>query len=271
MVRTKWAVIDHKLRALPVRKVQSQAGDSEPVDCILPRDLHPSPVAVLRRGAGRSAGVMVVAMTSPASLYSPAGSMPGGEAAQAFAMINSAFLTGSITPLAPSGLRQPGLGRALGYERQAQPTLRNLVPAVAYQAKEAAPLSEVLKNAGKRALGGGIPGAAAMAIQVVSLMWLRTTVNYQYRCAWGEGGGALPRGDGIVTPCCCAGIRRGGSPVRRARPAWGRDRGGSPAGGLARRRAPKGAGSAGRQAPPHIAAPPAPPWAGRGSCPRRRL
>jgi hypothetical protein len=32
-----------------------------------------------------------------------------------------------------------------------------------------------------RALGGGIPGAAAMGIQVCSLMWLRTTVNYQYR------------------------------------------------------------------------------------------
>lgn len=30
-----------------------------------------------------------------------------------------------------------------------------------------------------RALGGGIPGAAAMGIQVGSLMWLRTTVNFQ--------------------------------------------------------------------------------------------
>lgn len=30
---------------------------------------------------------------------------------------------------------------------------------------------QVLKKAGKRALGGGIPGAAAMAIQVLSLMW----------------------------------------------------------------------------------------------------
>ncbi|KDD75437.1 hypothetical protein H632_c685p1 [Helicosporidium sp. ATCC 50920] len=47
--------------------------------------------------------------------------------------------------------------------------------------KPAQPLSEVLKNAGRRALGGGVPGAAAMGIQVLSLMWLRTTVNYQYR------------------------------------------------------------------------------------------
>ncbi|KAK9821777.1 hypothetical protein WJX81_000061 [Elliptochloris bilobata] len=53
--------------------------------------------------------------------------------------------------------------------------------ATIYQAKEAEPLSEVLKRAGKRALGGGLPGAAAMGIQVLSLMWLRTTVNYQYR------------------------------------------------------------------------------------------
>lgn len=56
------------------------------------------------------------------------------------------------------------------------------IPPMVYQSKEQdAPLGEVLKKAGKRALGGGIPGAAAMGIQVASLMWLRTTVNYQYR------------------------------------------------------------------------------------------
>eukprot|EP01134_Creolimax_fragrantissima_P004502 CFRG4502T1 len=42
-------------------------------------------------------------------------------------------------------------------------------------------LQEILSAAGKRALGGGFPGAAAMGIQVTSLMWLRTTMNYQYR------------------------------------------------------------------------------------------
>lgn len=40
---------------------------------------------------------------------------------------------------------------------------------------------EILRKAGKRALGGGIPGAAAMAAQVVTLMPLRSTMNYQYR------------------------------------------------------------------------------------------
>lgn len=61
------------------------------------------------------------------------------------------------------------------------PVVCSLVPEVAYQAKEPESLKEALKKAGKRALGGGIPGAAAMAVQVLSLMWLRTTVNYQYR------------------------------------------------------------------------------------------
>jgi len=31
------------------------------------------------------------------------------------------------------------------------------------------------------ALEGGIPGAAAMVVQVFALLWLRTTMNYQYR------------------------------------------------------------------------------------------
>lgn len=42
-------------------------------------------------------------------------------------------------------------------------------------------MQEILQRAGKRALGGGLTGAAAMGIQVGSLMWLRTTMNYQYR------------------------------------------------------------------------------------------
>lgn len=42
-------------------------------------------------------------------------------------------------------------------------------------------ISGVLAKAKKEALSSGLPGMAAMAIQVSSLMWLRTTVNYQYR------------------------------------------------------------------------------------------
>lgn len=40
---------------------------------------------------------------------------------------------------------------------------------------------DILKKAGKDALGSGLPGMLAMSVQVASLMWLRTTVNYQYR------------------------------------------------------------------------------------------
>jgi len=42
-------------------------------------------------------------------------------------------------------------------------------------------LNQILYRAGKRGLGGGIPGALAGAIQVLSLMWLRTIINYQCR------------------------------------------------------------------------------------------
>jgi hypothetical protein len=47
--------------------------------------------------------------------------------------------------------------------------------------EEKRPMSEILKESGRKALGGGLPGAMAMGVQVVSLMWLRTTMNYQYR------------------------------------------------------------------------------------------
>jgi hypothetical protein len=40
---------------------------------------------------------------------------------------------------------------------------------------------EIFQNAFKKAIGGGIPGAVAGVVQVLSLMWLRTVINYQYR------------------------------------------------------------------------------------------
>jgi hypothetical protein len=59
----------------------------------------------------------------------------------------------------------------------------------------------ILQKASKKALGGGKAGAAAAVVQVSSLMWLRTSMNYQYRYGgnlasslqtlWAEGG--LPR------------------------------------------------------------------------------
>lgn len=39
----------------------------------------------------------------------------------------------------------------------------------------------IFAKASKRAFQGGIAGAAAMVVNVCTLMWMRTTVNYQYR------------------------------------------------------------------------------------------
>ena len=60
------------------------------------------------------------------------------------------------------------------------------------------PFDVVLAKAGRRALGGGLSGAFAGVLQVLLLMWLRTTMNYQYRYGgttretlrllWREGG-----------------------------------------------------------------------------------
>jgi hypothetical protein len=42
-------------------------------------------------------------------------------------------------------------------------------------------MNQILIRAGKRGLGGGIPGALAGMVQVITLMWLRTIMNYQCR------------------------------------------------------------------------------------------
>ena len=39
----------------------------------------------------------------------------------------------------------------------------------------------ILQKSFNRAFRGGTAGATAMVLQVGSLMWLRTTMNYQYR------------------------------------------------------------------------------------------
>jgi len=52
---------------------------------------------------------------------------------------------------------------------------------VAYSAAEDKTLSVKLKEAAWKASGGGIAGACAMFVNVGTLMWMRTTVNFQYR------------------------------------------------------------------------------------------
>jgi len=53
--------------------------------------------------------------------------------------------------------------------------------AVADNAPKELDMSEVFAKAKARALRGGTAGAIAMFLQVGSLMWMRTTMNYQYR------------------------------------------------------------------------------------------
>lgn len=51
----------------------------------------------------------------------------------------------------------------------------------ASSANSAVDFQEIFRVALKQALGGGMAGAGAAVIQVVSLMWLNTALNYQYR------------------------------------------------------------------------------------------
>ncbi|CAM9197810.1 unnamed protein product [Ascophyllum nodosum] len=52
---------------------------------------------------------------------------------------------------------------------------------------EALTTKEILDKSLKRAVGGGVSGALAMGINVGTLMWMRTTINYQLR----HGGGTF--------------------------------------------------------------------------------
>uniref|UniRef100_A0A7S2FX32 ADP,ATP carrier protein n=1 Tax=Florenciella parvula TaxID=236787 RepID=A0A7S2FX32_9STRA len=53
------------------------------------------------------------------------------------------------------------------------------------EAKAPPTLSEALANAKAKAFRGGVAGAAAMVINVTTLMWMRTTVNFQYKYGMG--------------------------------------------------------------------------------------
>eukprot|EP00984_Skeletonema_dohrnii_P010469 scaffold4071_cov155-Skeletonema_dohrnii-CCMP3373.AAC.1 len=56
----------------------------------------------------------------------------------------------------------------------------NLVASAAADAP-AIDTKAIFNKAAKKALGGGKAGAAAAVVQVLTLMWLRTAMNYQYR------------------------------------------------------------------------------------------
>jgi len=68
--------------------------------------------------------------------------------------------------------------------------------------------NEVMNKAGKKALSGGLAGMSAQAVNVCTMMWMRTIMNYQYRYGggmvettkklWAEGG--VPRFYRGLTP-----------------------------------------------------------------------
>jgi hypothetical protein len=55
------------------------------------------------------------------------------------------------------------------------------IPSAPEKIRRRMTLNDVLINAGKRGLGGGVPGAIAGVVQVFTLMWVRTIINYQCR------------------------------------------------------------------------------------------
>ena len=48
-------------------------------------------------------------------------------------------------------------------------------------ARKNATMGQILRQAGRKGLGGGLPGAIAGVFQVLTLMGLRTVINYQMR------------------------------------------------------------------------------------------
>ena len=78
-------------------------------------------------------------------------------------------VTKAITPESHASARPTQKVAPIISRQKTQPTLEKLT------------LNQIMYRAGKRGLGGGIPGAIAGAFQVLSLMWLRTIINYQSR------------------------------------------------------------------------------------------
>jgi len=105
-------------------------------------------------------------------------------------------------PLSPA--ENPMTGEAEVQSSSKDPSVEDmLLSASTLELSDAAAVdwNSIVQKASKRALGGGKAGASAAVIQVLSLMWLRTSMNRQYRYGgdlgsslkelWNEGG--IPR------------------------------------------------------------------------------
>ena len=111
----------------------------------------------------------------------PGRAPPGARRDDAYvAQARAEVLHACVLPLACAAAGTAALIAAAGPAAAAEPgSILAQGPDVLMA--QAATLSDVLSQASRRALGGGISGAIAGAAQVVTLMWLRTTMNYQYR------------------------------------------------------------------------------------------
>jgi hypothetical protein len=159
-------------------RAQAQGGSlairfpSAPSSSPLDRSLGPSAYIAKLRGEARRRALprSMVAMAAPAAPMVPSG--------------GPCRSCRSAAPRPPSSPPPPPV--ASQATRAIDPVHLDAAAAAAsaitaFSPSEQKSLSDVLSNAGKKALGGGIPGMAAMGVQVLSLMWLRTTINYQYR------------------------------------------------------------------------------------------
>lgn len=81
------------------------------------------------------------------------------------------------------------------------PAVPSLIPAVAYSTKEKEPLADTLKRAGKRALGGGVPGAAAMAVQVRIPFRAACQLSSSGRLPAFPGGSSTGLSSRLLQPC----------------------------------------------------------------------
>ena len=114
--------------------------------------------------------------------FTPNAMIPRPAVARAVASSPAALVMAADAAKDSSGVsvKQVGLTvatLAVGYGLGAA----GVTPAGILAAPGAIASSPILKKAAKKAIGGGLSGALAGVCQVITLMWLRTTMNYQYR------------------------------------------------------------------------------------------
>ena len=142
-------------------RVRNTENEDDEVDCPAPLTLEASPDVLTRRAVlARSSHFAALATTTTAMVAAAAPSwaetLPSGESKP---LAFQPFPVSTTTTTVAAASRGPGLPAAP-------------LPPVDAPA--------ILQRAGKKALGGGKAGAAAAVAQVSTLMWLRTTMNYQY-------------------------------------------------------------------------------------------